>query len=73
MAVIATDRVVETAEVDAVNVVDEDPAGTVTKAGIVTTILLSDRLITAPPKGAGPDSVTEQVLELPPITVAGEH
>jgi hypothetical protein len=40
---------------------------------MVTTILLSDRLITAPPKGAGPDSVTEQVLELPPITVAGEH
>jgi len=27
----------------------------------------------APPKGAAPDSVTEQVLELPPITVAGKH
>jgi hypothetical protein len=29
--------------------------------------------MTAPPKGAAPDNVTEQVLELPPITVAGEH
>jgi hypothetical protein len=45
----------------------------VTEAGRVTTILLSDRLMIAPPKGAAPDSVTEQVLELPPITVAGKH
>ena len=73
MAVIATDRVTETAVVDAINVVDEDPAGTVTDAGRVTTILLSVRLMTAPPKGAAPESVTVQVLESPPITVAGEH
>jgi hypothetical protein len=73
VAVIATERVADTAEVDAVNVADEDPAATVTEAGVVTTILLSDRLMTAPPKGAAPDSVTEQVLELPPITVAGKH
>ena len=73
MAVITTDRVAETAEVDAVNVVDEDPAGTVTDAGMVTTILLSDKLMTAPPTGATPDSVIVQVLESPPITVAGKH
>ena len=73
MAVITTDRVTDTAEVDAVNVVDSDPAGTVTDAGTVTTILLSDRLMTAPPNGAAPDSVTVQVLESPPITVAGKH
>jgi hypothetical protein len=73
VAVITTDRVTDTAEVDALNVVDEDPAGTVTDAGTVTTILLSDRLMTAPPKGAAPDSVTVQVLESPPITVAGKH
>jgi hypothetical protein len=53
--------------------VDDDPAGTVTDAGMVTTILLSDRLMTAPPKGATPESVTVQVLESPPITLAGEH
>jgi hypothetical protein len=73
VAVITTDRVTETAEVDAINVVDKDPAGTVTDAGRVTTILLSVRLMTAPPKGAAPESVTVQVLESPPITVAGEH
>jgi hypothetical protein len=40
---------------------------------MVTTILLSDRLMTAPPTDATPESMTAQVLELPPITVAGKH
>jgi hypothetical protein len=45
----------------------------VTEGGKVTTMLLSARFTTAPPKGAGPESVTVQVLEVPPVTVAGEH
>jgi hypothetical protein len=62
-----------TAEVDATNVLDKDPTGMVTDAGTVTTGLLSDIFITAPPVGAALDSVTVQVLELPPVTVVGEH
>ena len=41
--------------------------------GTVTAVLLSERLTPAPPAGAAPVSATVQVLETPPITVAGEH
>ena len=62
-----------TADVVAVNVVDEDPAGIVADAGTAAAVELSDRLMTAPPDGAAPDSVTVQVLGAPPITVPGAH
>jgi hypothetical protein len=62
-----------TAEVVAVNVVDEELAGIVTEAGTVTAVELSDGLMTAPPDGAVPDSVTVQVLDAPPVTVPGAH
>jgi len=47
------------------------PAATVTLAGTFVTLLLSDRVTTAPPTGAGPLSVTVPVEELPPVTVVG--
>ena len=47
------------------------PAGTVTLAGIVAAVLVSDRDTTAPPVGAVPFSVTVPVEEMPPTTVAG--
>jgi hypothetical protein len=71
--VITTDCVDVTTEVEAVNGAEEEPAGIVTEAGKVTTILLSERVTTAPPEGAAPESATVQVLELPPVTTAGEH
>jgi hypothetical protein len=37
----------------------------------VTAALLLDRVTLAPPVGAGPDSTTVQLLEMPPWTVAG--
>jgi hypothetical protein len=62
-----------TADVVAVNVVDEDPAGIVAEAGTVAAVELSDRLTTAPPNGAAPDRVTVHVLDAPPVTVPGAH
>jgi hypothetical protein len=69
--VITTDRLVDTEEVDAVKVADEEPAGTATEAGTLTVVLLEEIPTDAPPDGAGPESVTVQVLLLPPATVAG--
>ena len=46
-------------------------AATVTLAGVVAELLLSDNVITAPPLGAGPLSVTVPVELMPPVTVAG--
>jgi hypothetical protein len=65
--------VVTTADVAAVKVAEEAPAATVTDVGTVTEVLLSERLTTAPPEGAAPDSATVQVLDTPPITVPGAH
>jgi hypothetical protein len=62
-----------TADVVAVNVVDDDPAGIVADAGTVAAVELSDRPTTAPPDGAAPDSVSVQVLDAPPVTVPGAH
>jgi hypothetical protein len=62
-----------TAEVVAVNVVDEELAGIVTDAGTAAAVELSDKLMTAPLDGAVPDSVTVQVLDDPPVTVPGAH
>jgi hypothetical protein len=47
------------------------PAATVTLAGVVAELLLSDNVITAPPLGAGPFSVTVPVELMPPVTVVG--
>ena len=47
------------------------PAATVTLAGTVVLLLLSDNVTTDPPLGAGPFRVTVPVEELPPVTVAG--
>jgi hypothetical protein len=47
------------------------PAATVTLAGIVADVLLSDRAISDPPGGAGPFSLTVPVDDEPPVTVVG--
>jgi hypothetical protein len=73
LAVMTTVSVDVTADVVAVNVVDEDPAGIVADAGIVAAVELAERPITAPPDGAAPDSVTVQVLGAPPVTAPGAH
>jgi hypothetical protein len=66
-----TDCVAATAEVEAEKLAEKDPAGIVTDAGKLTAPLLSDSATVTPPAGAGPDSTTVQVLEAPPVTVAG--
>ena len=53
--------------------VDEDPAAMVVDAGTVAAAFELDKPTAAPPKGAGPDSVTVQMLDAPPRTVAGAH
>jgi hypothetical protein len=62
---------VVTVLVVALNVAFVAPAGTVTLVGTLTTALLSDSVTTAPPEGAGPESVTVPVDELPPVTPVG--
>jgi hypothetical protein len=47
------------------------PAGTVTVAGSLTPVMLSDKLTTAPPVRAGLSKVTVPVEELPPVIVDG--
>ena len=47
------------------------PAGTVTLAGTVTALELSESATTAPPLGAAAAKVTVPVEELPPVTVVG--
>ena len=64
---------VVTAEVEAVNAAEEDPAPTLTLAGTVTAALLLDAATVIPPAGAGPEILTVQVLETPPATLAGAH
>ena len=53
--------------------VEEDPAEIVADAGTVAAVELSDRLTTAPPDGAAPESVSVQMLDAPPITIPGAH
>ena len=48
-------------------------AGTVTEAGTVRAVLLSETATEEPPVGAACDNVTVQVEVLPDITVAGVH
>ena len=71
MAVTVTGVEAATTTVVTVNVALVVPAGTVTFAGVVEDALLSDRVTTAPPVGAGLFKVTVPVEEFPPNTVAG--
>jgi len=68
LAVITADWLDVTAEVEAVKVVEDDPAGIVTDPGTVTDVLLSAKLTTAPPAGAAAVRFTVQ-MELAPPTI----
>ena len=67
VAVTVTVVVVATLTVVVVKVAVVAPAGTVTLAGVVADVLLSDRVTTAPPVGAGPSRVTVPVEEFAPV------
>jgi hypothetical protein len=69
--VIVTGVTLVTTAVVTVNVTLVALAATVTLAGVVADALLSDRITTAPPAGAGPFNVTVPVEETPPPTVPG--
>ena len=71
VAVIVAEVEDPTPVVVAVKVAVRLPAATVTLAGTCTAELLSERVTTVPPAGAGPFSVTVPVDELPPTTVVG--
>ena len=72
VAEIVTDLVVVTVRVVTVNVAVVVPATTVTLAGTVATeVKLLERVITAPPVGAGPFKVTVPVEGVPPLTLLG--
>jgi hypothetical protein len=60
-----------TGELVAVNVALVCPAETVAVAGTLAAALLSCKLITAPPDGAGPLRITVPVELFPPVTVVG--
>jgi len=72
VAEIVTGVELATGLVVTVKVADVLPARTVTLDGTVALPLFDDRLTTRPPEGAGANSVTSPVQEVPPRTVAGE-
>lgn len=51
----------------------DEPAATVTLAGVCACGLLEPRVTATPPLGAGPLSVTVPIEALPPTTVVGER
>lgn len=69
--VITADVCEETPLVVTVKVRLVDPAATVTLAGTVTALELSESITTAPPEGAAALTRTVPVEELPPITAVG--
>lgn len=60
-----------TADAEAMKVAVEAPAPTVTEAGVVTKVLLSERVTTAPPAGAGAFNVAVQVAAPLPVSADG--
>lgn len=70
-ALIVDDVVAVTALVATVKLALAAPPGTVTLAGTLVAVELSESDTTAPPPGAGALSVTVPVEELPPTTVVG--
>lgn len=69
---IVADVLVETVVVPMVKVADVLPAGTTTATGTVAEALLEDKVIEAPPAGAGVVSLTVPVDDKPPLTADGE-
>ena len=61
----------DTAVVATVNVAVVAPALTVTLAGSLADVVLSDSVTTAPPAGAALVNVTVPVEEVPPVTLEG--
>ncbi|HWD38581.1 MAG TPA: hypothetical protein VG944_07010 [Fimbriimonas sp.] len=70
-AVIVSVEFDPTATVVTVNVAVVLPEGTVTDAGRVVAVLVSDRVIVSPAAGAWPVRVTVPVEEVPPGTLVG--
>ena len=62
-----------TAVAVAVKVADVAPAATVTEAGVLRYVLLSESVTTVPPAEAAAASVTVQVLVPPEGTLVGLH
>jgi hypothetical protein len=60
-------------DTEAVKTAVEAPANTVTEAGILTAVLLTDSATTAPPNGAVPASVTVQLADVPEASEDGAH
>lgn len=71
VAVTVTEVEVATPLVVIVKVAVRFPPVTVTLDGVVADVLLSDKVTTVPPEGAGPLNVTVPVDELPPTTLVG--
>lgn len=71
VAMIVAETVLDTVEVEIVNVAALAPAETVTWAGTVALELLDDRITEAPPGPAGPFSVTVPTELFPPLTEGG--
>ncbi|MBN9662325.1 MAG: hypothetical protein J0H49_29270 [Acidobacteria bacterium] len=73
VAVTATAVLVVTEAAVTVKVPEVAPAATVMEAGVVSAVLLSERVTCWPPAGAATERVTVQVAELPEGREAGEH
>lgn len=73
VAVTVTEWPVVTETVGTENVMEDNPAGTLTQAGTLAYVeLLIERLTRIPPDGAGPFRVTVPVAVVPPATELGE-